>query len=247
MQNLSQYLQTVANGRRRELIPFVYHHTSGRVQTGPFQGQVIVPQYMWGDSDITGKLMGVYEDELHEFIEDAVSREPDAVINIGSAEGYYSIGLAQRLKSTTVMAVDIEPRAAEIVKLNAEANGVDNVLAITQTVDVQWLQTTLANLQRPFIVSDCEGGEDVLLDPTTVPALAKAMILVESHDCLIDGITQTLCQRFSSTHDLQTVAQQTKDAYSPSWCESLSDCDKWCLVHEGRPSTGRWIYMVPKQ
>jgi hypothetical protein len=243
----AQQLKQLADARRRELIPYVYEHTQGQVQKGPFQGQKIVPHVMWGDGDTVGKLMGEYENELHDFIEDAIAQQPDAVINVGSAEGYYSIGFACRLPDTTVLALDIDARAAAIVKMNAEANGAANVQAITQRVDPAWLQSNLINYKNPLVISDCEGYELTLLDPVAVPALVTASILVESHDCITAGITETLEKRFANTHNVQIVAQKTKDPYTPEWTHALSDCDKWCLVHEGRPSTMRWLYMTPKK
>jgi ribosomal protein L11 methylase PrmA len=247
MKNLQRYLQDVANARRQELLPFVFAHTQGRVQTGPFKGVTLLPQYMWGDGDTAAKLLGVYENELHEFVESAIAAAPDAVINVGCAEGYYSIGLAHRLKTVGVLAIDIDARSAAIVQTTAEANQLNNVAAITQTVDAAWLQSQCSQHRLPFVVMDCEGAELELLSLDQVPALAHSLILVESHDCINPSITSTLIERFGSTHTIQTVSQTVKDAYQFEFLQGLSDCDKWALVHEGRPSTMSWLYMVPVQ
>jgi hypothetical protein len=42
------------------------------------------------------------------------------------------------------------------------------------------------------------------------------------------------------------IFQQTKDPYQFAWTRPLSDCDKWALVHEGRPITGSWLWMTPR-
>jgi hypothetical protein len=83
MKNLQRYLQDVANARRQELLPYMFHVTGAKVQTGPFQGTTLIPRYMWGDGDTAAKLMGVYEDELHGFVEQAIAHKPDVVINVG--------------------------------------------------------------------------------------------------------------------------------------------------------------------
>lgn len=247
MQNLQRYLQDVANVRRGELIPYVFNCTEATVQTGPFKGLRLLPTFMWGDGDITAKLMGIYEDELHDFVEDAISKNPKNIINVGCAEGYYSLGLAQRLPEATVLAVDIERKSAVIVNDTAAANNITNVTAITHMVNPEWLQAKCSELTAPFLVFDCEGAELELLDPVAVPALDKCSILVECHDCVRDGITNTLQERFQNTHTIKYTAQTSKDPYQFSWTHCLSDCDKWVLVHEGRPSTMTWLYMVPKQ
>jgi len=242
--DLQRYLYNVANARRQELIPFLYHHSQGQVCSGPFTGMVVVPNFMWGDSDVCAKLLGVYEDELHDAVEAAVAHDPDLVINIGSAEGYYAIGMAMRCPSARVVAADLEQAAQQITQLNAEANSVTNVIT-HGGVDPAVLRSLLAGAQRPVIISDCEGYENVLLDPDTVSELSGCCILTETHDVLDAGITDRIAQRFQSTHSITKIEQSGKDPYRFEFLRTLSDCDKWCLVHEGRPETGYWLWMEP--
>jgi hypothetical protein len=247
MKNLQRYLQQVADARRRELLPYIYNHTQGRVQTGPFKGMLIVPNTMWGDGDTASKLLGLYENELHDFVNDAIASNPDTVINIGSAEGYYSVGMATCLPGSQVFAIDMDMRSMEVVNENVAANRLTNVSAINAVVDTLWLQEHCKDLVNPLLIFDCEGAELELLDPEKVPALTHASILVECHDCIISGITDTLTKRFQDTHTIKYTAQTVKDSYQFNFLSSLSDCDKWALVHEGRPSTMTWLYMVPKK
>jgi len=244
MNDLQRTLQNVANARRMELLPTVYYHTRGLVQTGPFKGMFIVPQYMWGDGDTAAKLMGVYEDELHSAIDSAVKIEPDFVINVGSAEGYYAVGAKLRTKADTYV-VDLEQRALDICNINAQANKVTlekYLLSITP----QELQAIIEDRKRPWLILDCEGYEDTLLNLELCPALSRAWILVETHDVFNPGLTDRISQAFASTHDITIIKQQTKDPYQFKWTESFSDCDKWALVHEGRPITSSWLWMTPK-
>lgn len=247
MKNLQRYLQQVADARRKELIPYVYTHTFGKVQTGPFKDMIVTPKTMWGDGDTVGKILGLYENELHEFIEHAIVSKPDAVINVGCAEGYYSVGLAKRLPHTPVLAVDMDARSESAVKNNCAANKIKNVSTLTQCVDTAWLQHYCENQKQPLLVFDCEGAELDLLDPVRVPALAHCSMLVESHDCITAGITHSLVERFKHTHTIKLQEQTAKDPYQFDFLKVLSDCDKWALVHEGRPSTMTWLYMVPKK
>lgn len=247
MNNLQRMLENVANARRRELLPYVFDRTGCRVQRGPFSGMVIVPRTSWGDGDSAAKLLGIYEDELHSYVDDAIKRNPDLILNIGCAEGYYGVGFAARLPESTVIAVDINPQAETAVAENVAANQVKNLKCLIGKVDHSWIEQQCASAERPLLIVDCEGAELDLLDPTKVPALSKASFLIECHDCMIPGITNTLVQRFSSTHDIAGVKQRYKDPYQFEFLAELGDCDKWCLVHEGRPSTMIWLYMVPKK
>jgi len=245
-QNLLGVLTDAANKRRLEILPYISHVTQNKVQTGPFKGMTILPKASWGDGDTGSKWLGVYEDELHDSIEDAIKRQPDCLLNIGCAEGYYIVGLGGRLPGVKGIAVDISPSAVAITAENASANGIDNVETVNQEVDTDWLQQQCSTYKSPFLVVDCEGAEQQLLDPVKVPALAHASILVESHDCVIAGLTDVLVNRFSTTHDVKVIEQKYKDPYQFHFLKPLSDCDKWALVHEGRPSSMNWLYMVPK-
>lgn len=246
MKNLQRYLYDVANARRKELLPYIFQATGGRVQTGSFRDQVLIPRYMWGDGDTAAKLLGVYEDELHEFIEQAICGMPDTVINIGCAEGYYAVGMAKRLADVPVTAVDVDSRAAAIVRDTARANTIVNIETETHYVNADWIQAKCEPFNRPLLILDCEGAEIDLLDPAIATVLTRCTMLIECHDCVIPGITAELISRFETTHDIQQVTQRAKDPYQFEFLACLSDCDKWTLVHEGRPSTMHWLYLSPK-
>jgi predicted O-methyltransferase YrrM len=54
------------------------------------------------------KLLGVYERELHDVLENLIAWGPDLVIDAGAAEGYYAVGLARRLPQSRIMAFEME-------------------------------------------------------------------------------------------------------------------------------------------
>jgi protein-L-isoaspartate O-methyltransferase len=62
----------------------------------------------WGDGYRAAKLLGAYEHSLHDVLLKPVSRQPDPIINVGCAEGYYAVGLARLLPDATVYAFDID-------------------------------------------------------------------------------------------------------------------------------------------
>lgn len=245
MSHLQHQLKNTADARRRELLGFMFEQTKGLVQTGPFQGMTIVPFFSWGDGDSPAKLLGIYEDELHGVVQDAVAANPDLVVNVGCAEGYYSVGIGRLLPNAKSLAVDIVPAAVDICSKNFEVNGLKNYECLLRPTNAVWLDQTISKSTKPFIVMDCEGAELELLDPVQAPALSTATILVECHDCVQAGITDTLTERFSSTHKVVRVEQKFKDPYQFEFLKQLSDCDKWALVHEGRPSAMTWLYMTP--
>src|SRR5580698_1953471 len=91
----------------------------GYVQAGPFSGMLC-------SAAVTGnaipKMLGIYELELHDIVQQIIRTNYHLVIDIGCGEGYYLVGLALRLPAAKLIGFDIDPLAqsacAEHVNLN---------------------------------------------------------------------------------------------------------------------------------
>lgn len=228
--------------RRRILLPEIFNRTEGRVIAGPFQGMKISERVCWGDGDTAGKLLGLYENELNAIIETEIANHHDIIINYGCAEGYYGVGLAVRSPSSQVYIVDAAPQAIETAQYNASLNNVQVKELTVRTHDD--LENLLVTAVNPLIVMDCEGAESIILDPSKVPSLKNAVIIVETHDCIRQGITDQLVERFDASHKIELIIQGSKNLYIDP-IHDLSDIDKAILANENRPSTMGWLYMVP--
>lgn len=239
----SKHLDWITEVRRKELTPYVYQKTNGKVLTGPFAGMVIVPRTAYKDGLTTSKLLGLYEDELHDWVYDSVASKPDLVLNIGCAEGYYAVGFSRLLPNVAAIAIDINPKCNAVVGENIMANVINGLDVHVQRTTCEWLENRLILTERPMIVMDCQGTEMELLDPGCVPSLAKTRVIVECYNESADA----LIKRFSSTHTIERTESQYKDPYQFDFLRALSDSDKWCLVSEDRPTSATWLYMVPNQ
>lgn len=229
--------------RKSELTKIIFEKTGGEVYQGPFKGMKILPKWAWGDGDTAGKLLGLYECELFEFIETEIAKDPDVIINVGCAEGFYGIGLGKRTNSQIVL-IDVSNDLLNIARENASVNGV-NKIQFTSESSIETLNRYLDKYRRPFIFMDCEGFEEELLWPDQMPALSRTSLIVESHDCFRPGITNRIIERFMGTHYIRFIQQGSKNPYLPITYE-FSDYDKVLLCCEGRPSTAGWLYMTPK-
>ena len=236
-----QQLQNLTLQWRASLLPKLYEDCQGQVQSGPFKGIQLLPLTCWGDGDTASKLLGLYEDELHDYIHRV--QAPDLVINVGCAEGYYAVGLARKFACRTI-AADSDARAQDITAQTAQANHV--TVETTGTLTAQDLQQLIGSHARVFVFMDCEGAEQALLDLDLVPGLKNATVLVESHDCLVTDITNTLVKRFENTHDCEVIRAQGKNPWQFPMLDKYWDLEKLILVNECRPETAIWIWMEPK-
>jgi hypothetical protein len=212
--------------RREELTNLVFSRTNGSVLKGPFEGMKILPKWSWGDGDSAGKLLGLYECELFDSIEYEIAHEPDLVLNIGSAEGYYGIGFGMRTSAQIVL-VDVQQPAIDIARENAQVNKVNKIQFSTDS-SVENFRSYLGKYNRPLIFMDCEGYEEDFLDLEKIPELVKTSVIVESHDCIRPGLTDKLISRFKDTHQIESIRQGAKNPYI-GIIDDLSDYDKVLL------------------
>ena len=223
------------------------YHQVGRPSTiigGPFRGMNYITESTCGM--ILPKILGIYELELQPLLESAVALGPDLVIDVGSAEGYYAVGLARRLPNARVVCFDVDRFARHLLKDMVRRNGVEAQLEIRDTCTPDALKPLLASASRPLVICDCEGYEDELLDLSRCPALAGAWIVVEVHEFIRPGVSERLMKRFQGTHEVTVIDARPR---TPSDCTDhlgIPDSQLALAVSEFRPDGMQWYSMVPK-
>lgn len=214
------------------------------VMQGPLQGLDFLPQSAEGCH--IAKLLGCYEQPLQPFIEAAIAEKYPTILNIGCAEGYYAVGMARRMPNTRVLAYDLNPKAQEVCAQLAHKNQVADRVAVGGLFSPEDF-APYAN-QRVLLMCDIEGAERELLDPALAPDLKGMDIIVESHECLIPGITQLLIDRFKATHEITLVQDdgQRQLIKPPNWFINLAHLDQLLATWEWRSGPTPWLVMKPK-
>jgi hypothetical protein len=210
-----------------------------RILTGPFQGVKYGKDVVYGA--YAPKLVGIYEEELHSVIEKIIRRGYSIVVNVGCGEGYYSVGLASRMPDAVVYAFDTDSAAqhhcAELAKLNSVSKRV-HVRGFCSHRELQQLCG-----RNSVIICDCEGFEEALLDPDLVPQLASTDVLVELHEFIKPGITNTVLSRFRKTHALTLIDAKDRDPENYPLLRIFRPPDRYAAVDEHRPAAMQWAYL----
>lgn len=209
------------------------------VMSGPFQGMNYSVRASEGSR--TARLIGAYEASLHPVIEAIIAKAPEVIVDIGSAEGYYAVGLARRLPTARVLARDASPKAQDLCRTLATANGVAEQVEIGGIFG--HADFALCETARTVVIVDIEGAEEQLLDPKLAPGLARADILVECHDSMTPGIADLLAARFATTHRVTRIDRKLDDTGLPAWAEELSDLDRLLCLWEWREGPTPWLWM----
>lgn len=236
---LEAQLRQLAKWRSIVLANTLAVRAGGIVAAGPFAGMHYPVQASEGGR--APRLLGAYEASLHPIIETVIARAYPQILDIGSAEGYYAVGLARRMPEATIHARDTDPKARALCADLARANGVKANVRIGP--EVTHADLALCAKAATFILCDIEGAEGALLDPAQAPALAQADILVEVHEGMRPGLLATLTARFQPTHRVTRIDRALRPDLLPDWAETLSDLDRLLLLWEWRASPTPWLWM----
>jgi len=215
------------------------------VRDGPLAGLDFLAQSAEGCH--ISKLLGCYEQPLLPHIDAAIGENYPLILNIGCAEGYYAVGMARRMAATQVLAFDLNPKAQQVCTELAAKNGVSDRVSVGALFKPEDFAAYAG--QKVLVLCDIEGGERDLLDPVVAPALAGMDVIVESHECLIPGITKLLIDRFVATHDITVIEDsgQRELPNAPPWFNNLAHLDQLLAVWEWRSGPTPWLVMRAKQ
>jgi 23S rRNA U2552 (ribose-2'-O)-methylase RlmE/FtsJ len=222
------------------------------VLLGPFAGVSYFNEVVWGP--IEPKWIGCYEAELHPIFESMRPDEYDVIVDVGSAEGYYSVSLAKKFEKAEVISYDTDPWAREQQARLAKLNDCKNI-SIRRLCTPRRLERDIRHSKRSLVICDMEGFEYELLRPLEVPSLVNADILNEIHFTLderklsVDDGCQELIERFSASHLPKIISVMDRDldlinSKLPMGFSNKSDLAE--AVDEHRPSFQKWLWLTAK-
>lgn len=240
---LNSCLRLLAKWRSALIQKTVLTNQGTVVMQGPLAGMDFVPSSAEGCH--IAKLLGTYEQPLQPFIEQAIRKQYSTIINIGCAEGFYAVGMARRMPNTKVFAFDLNAKAQQVCSDLAKRNNVADQVQI----DGLFTPSNFAKYAESsvLLMCDIEGAEKELLIPEQTPALRYMDLIVESHECLIPGITQLLIDRFHETHQITLVNDDGQRLLEkpPTWFNKLPHLDQLLAVWEWRSGPTPWLVMSP--
>jgi len=225
------------SGRRRMALARLDLEDSGQVLRGPFEGLKLAPDHRVGELSVA-KLLGVYEHELR-----AVISSTDHwrhVVNIGSAEGYYAVGFAQRAPDRNVTAYDIDANARVATARTAELNGVEDRVTVLSECSPDALLAH-ADAGALFWI-DIEGAEQDLLLTQPSTGLARSDLLVETHFPSGAFTGLAVARHFQETHDITVIRQSEIQPDEVPEFLSLAPLDRHLVMLE-HITAAPWLWM----
>jgi hypothetical protein len=219
-----------------------YFNDDWTVRHGPFAGMKYAPMT---SSCLVPKIIGSYESLIHRWIADAINKNYETIFNIGSGEGYYSVGFSLKSKVSQIYAYDIDERARDNVAALAQLNGTSDRVHIRDVCTREELQGEIRD--NTLIFCDIEGGEFDLFRPDLIPALSRADLIVETHDAVCPRVTETLVRRFLPSHQIEISYDCARYANDFPVLETVPALKHALLLEEGRKPAQAWMRLLTKR
>ena len=211
-----------------------------RVHEGPFAGTILTR--MSHAEQVGPCLLGVYESELDEAWSVVFRGTYTRIVDIGAKFGYYAVGLARKYPNAQVIAFDTDWWARKALAEMAAANGTVNV-EIKGLCSPDWLAEHGGG--ATLVVSDCEGFEASLFIPGVVARLRTATLLIETHDDIVAGATDTLRTTLDDTHTVVPYGPGGARRETTRRLDFLTAAERQLAVQEVRPPQ-TWLLCLPK-
>lgn len=209
---------------------------------------ILGPRFPWSSLDIASKLLGTYEQELHPFLLKSRAKRYDCVVDIGCAEGYYAVWLGRLYENVQVVAYDINEDSRDACRENSILNNTTGILTLKSKCDTAELKSQCTYFKRPLVVCDCEGYElELFNEQATAAALSRSDVIIECHDFITAGTTETLKATFAHTHDVSVVYAGERNPNLFPFMQDIYDIDRWQAVCEHRPCVMNWIICESRQ
>ncbi|MDB6075048.1 MAG: hypothetical protein JWO89_2688 [Verrucomicrobiaceae bacterium] len=216
------------------------------VQRGPLAGLKYLPPERYASCRFE-KIIGAYEHEIYPWLTElAATRQYTTVLNVGAAEGFFTAGLARLFPKAKVLSYESTEEGrdycGELIKLNEVADRVE----IHGTCTLE--EFAAVNPNSPtLLMMDIDLGERLLLDLDKVPWLRHADVLVETHDCLKEGTTRLIIDRFAHSHNIRQVTSAGLPYANYPILRPLLFEDIQAMVGDDRRGLQDWLLMQPKQ
>jgi len=239
---LENALRLLAKYRSRLIENTLLSDTGTRVTGGPFAGMDYVERAAEGCH--APKLLGCYEEELHDYLRALPGMGLARVLNIGCAEGYYAVGIKRLLPDVQVLAFDIDPNAQAGCKALAAKNRVE--IEVRGQFNIEDFARFARDGGRVLVWCDIEGAEAELLDPARAPALRSMDLVVEMHETPAGHTRNIIPQRFQETHDIEIRTARSHNPVLPACLSEVSDLDRLLAQWEWRSNPTPWAILRPR-
>jgi hypothetical protein len=219
------------------------------ISHGPFKGVKLSKDSWWGRFDLISKILGIYEPHVVDRLITFAEQGTRTFVDIGSADGYFPIGMMSGEIFKKAYAFEISDEARTKMKLAIERNGCGEKIVVGKEANVETLRQVLETNDDAVILIDIEGAEYDFLDDTALTMIKKCRVICELHPWLVEGGQRKEQELEVRAQKLFRVSFLQRETYEPNKFAELkefSDDERLLACSEGRGENTRWMVLEPK-
>lgn len=217
--------------------------TDAVVGSGRFAGLAYPPDRLADVDAPVAKLVGCYEQEISGVFAEALDGGVETFVDVGSADGYYAVGMARANPRLTTYAYDLSRSARRLCATVAELNDVGPRVRLGRRCDARELAAL--PLEGALLLCDIEGGEADFFGARVVELLRRTRVVVEAHDGGRSGLGHQVVLAFEHSHVARVVSPQPREPNDPhlaGWTSS----ELVIAMTESRRPGDHWLDLVPR-
>jgi hypothetical protein len=220
-----------------------------KVLNGVFK-ELQYPSLNITESALVPKIVGSYEYQLQPWFSQITKSNYSDIIDIGSAEGYYAVGLAKKMPNAIIHCYDINEKDIEFSKQMAKVNNVNNLTWNTFCDENTLLKFVYRG--KTLIISDCEGYELKLFTKAVIEKCKHVDFLIELHDVVNPIISSHILSSFQNTHTFTVVNNRNVDYSKLNGLQKLSPKEREFALFEHRGGLYKnifmeWVFLTSKE
>jgi hypothetical protein len=216
-----------------ETVFSVLEKTGNQIYTGPFAG-LLIPDILKPILKLS-ETLGLYESALHRNFSDLVNKNIENIMIIGGHKGYYPAGLSNLLRPKNMYVFEMDKNFQPYIDAWISTNDLMPYQTFGEAKEeilLDWKN------KIDFLLIDCEGAEDFLLQPDKFRWQKETDVLVEIHHFYDNKILGNLVSRFKNTHHLTIIYDEIAENEK---IQNILDGLGLKGTFRGQP-THRWIF-----
>ena len=220
-----------------------------QVAYGTFKGMKLSKNTYWSKNDIITHILGVYEKHVLKKIIEFSKKGNYPFIDIGTADGYFAIGMAFSETFKKIYAFEIDEEGRRSLNRNIENNLCKDKVVVDIEANFETLKDIIDKNKSAVILIDIEGSEFDLLDDNLLQLLSNCYIVCELHPTLSANGFEKQNMLINNAKAFFDVSIIQRESYSPNKFSELNeftDEERLIAFGEGRNNNMNWLILEPK-
>ncbi len=231
----------------------LYRECKNNIISGPYKNSKFSQDNFWGIGDLGAKIIGTYEFEVQKKLVELINKyHIENFVNIGAAEGYHAVGLANNTNIKKLILYETDLKGKEILKKNFDINKISKNIDIrgeAKEIDLIKLKNEI-DLNKSLILIDIEGEESSVLNNEVLSELKNSYLIIENHDFLMKGSKKEQYDEFvknlNNNFTVEIIHNSYRAVNGLKELERFTEDEIMLLCSEGRPKLMNWFVLLPK-